>query len=64
MGFFVIPRITPSLSNLRKVSLTIRSSREWKEMTHILPPLFKNVHPASKTLLKFSSSSFTQMRKA
>ena len=71
-GFFVMTRITPSepepstfpLSHSRKICFTIRSSREWKEMTHILPPPLRNLHPVSNILLRFSNSSFTLIRRA
>ena len=45
-----------ALANDRNVSLTIRSSREWKEMTQIRPPSRKNLQPLSSTCLRFSNS--------
>src|ERR1017187_1150889 len=47
-----------------KNCFTMRSSREWKEMTAIRPPDFKNCVAVSRPRLRLPSSSFTAMRNA
>ena len=49
---------------LLKKRFTIRSSREWNEMTAIFPPAAATAFAASNPLSRFSSSLFVAILKA
>jgi hypothetical protein len=51
-------------SFFRKVVFTMRSSSEWKVMTHSLPPGFSISMKSSRVSLSTSSSLLHSMRKA
>ena len=51
-----------TFTRLLKYSFTIRSSKEWNVMMHILPPGFKRSKKLLRPCFNDSSSPFTSMR--